>query len=99
MDKQSNDYVDKYFSFELFKQRIPAEGEKVWWIAVSDSGAGALLGAGKKNQLLYFESFDGGLFINCSANALRKKSFWHMMASRPQNVRCMQNCSAHWQRS
>lgn len=48
MDKQSNDYVGKYFSFErniMCKQLIPAEGEKVWWIAVSDSAAEALKAA------------------------------------------------------
>ena len=67
MDKQSNDYVGKYFSFELnmiFKQLIPAEGEKVWWIAVSDSAAGALRKAGKENQLLHLlpNGYDGGTF-------------------------------------
>ena len=76
MDKQSNDYVGKFFSFETFKQRIPAEGEKVWWIAVSDSGAGALRAAGKENQLLYLmppDGYDEGTFYKLLSKCAPEK--------------------------
>ena len=74
MDNKNNDYVGKYFSFERnFKQRIPADWEKEWWIAVSASGAGALLQAGKGNQLLHLRSFDGGIFYKLISKCAPEK--------------------------
>ena len=75
MDNKNNDYVGKYFSFERFRQLIPAEGEKVWWIAVSDSGAGALRAAGKENQLLHLmpDGYDGGTFYKLLSKCAPEK--------------------------